>query len=402
MKKIYLWGAGFWADYVYQKINRRDFEILGMIDSDINRQNTEWKDGIIIYTPQRLILDFFDYLLITPQKYGGIRKQCLEMQIPEEKILVYWRDEEYQGVIENRSYYIDVLEKENQKYLRRLENAPFEYGMEQIPVIKSSVELLKYILNANASLSRFGDGEFELMSERPRPWFQKVDKQLADRLKEIIHADVKENIVIAIADDFGCLEKYTEKAADGIRAYMTKHTRADIMKFIDLKREYYDAYVTRPYMIYKNKKNAAEIFSLFKKIWRNRNVILVEGKYARIGAENDLFADALSVRRILCPQKNAWNRYEEILQCVKMAIKSGDLVCVSLGPTATIMAYDLSQMGFQTLDIGQLDNEYEWCMRSAEERIAVPYKMTAEVNNSGIDDLPVYSEYYAQIIGEIV
>ena len=85
-----------------------------------------------------------------------------------------------------------------------------------------------------------------------------------------------------------------------------------------------------------------------------------------------------------------------------MAIKSGDLVCVSLGPTATIMAYDLSQMGFQTLDIGQLDNEYEWCMRSAEERIAVPYKMTAEVNNSGIDDLPVYSEYYAQIIGEIV
>ena len=92
------------------------------------------------------------------------------------------------------------------------------------------------------------------------------------------------------------MEKYTEKAADGIRAYMTKHTRADIMKFIDLKREYYDAYVTRPYMIYKNKKNAAEIFSLFKKIWRNRNVILVEGKYARIGAENERAENIMSAK----------------------------------------------------------------------------------------------------------
>lgn len=401
MKKIYLWGVGFWADYVYAKIDQRNSEILGMIDSDVHKQNTEWKEGIMVYAPDRLLFDCFDYLLITPQKYEGIQKQCLEMRIPEEKILVYWRDEEHQDVLENRSQRIAFLEKENQKYLCRLENVPFEYGMEKVPVIKTSLELLKHILNTNASLSRFGDGEFEIMLERPRPWFQNVDKKLANRLQEIIKADVTGNIVIAIADDFGCLEKYTEKAADGIRAYMTRNTRADIMKFIDLEREYYDAYVTRPYMIYKNKKNAIEIFTLFKQIWKNRNVVLVEGKYARIGIENDLFADAASVKRILCPQKNAWDKYKEIVQRIKDIAQSGDLVCISLGPAATVMAYDLAKEGMQALDIGQLDNEYEWFIRNVKDRIPIPGKMVAEVNKAENYDLLVNAEYDTQVVAEI-
>ncbi len=37
------------------------------------------------------------------------------------------------------------------------------------------------------------------------------------------------------------------------------------MSLLDLSREYYDAYVSRPYMIYKDKdKNASEIFNLYK------------------------------------------------------------------------------------------------------------------------------------------
>ena len=33
---------------------------------------------------------------------------------------------------------------------------------------------------------------------------------------------------------------------------------------------------------------------------------------------------------------------------------------IALGPTATVLAYDLAARGFWALDIGHIDLEYEW------------------------------------------
>lgn len=404
LKNIYLWGAGYWADYVYEKINKQDCKILGMIDNDVNKQNKEWKHGITVYPSEYLSSVSFDYVVIIPQSYKEIQDQCLNMEIPKEKIIIYWQDEERREIFENRSLYILSLEEKHKHtiewYERKEANIPYEYGIEKTPKIKSGVELLKYILKTGCSLSRFGDGEFELMLERERPWFQSVDRQLADRLKEIIRKEDTNDFVIAIADDFDSLEKYTQDAADEIRKYLTKDRRMDIMRFIDLEREYYDAYVTRPYYMYKDKNNAIKIFTLFKQIWNNRNVILVEGKDAKTGIGNDLFSSAASIKRILCPQKDAWDKYDEILACVKNNSKAGDLVCISLGPTATVLAYDLAKERIQALDIGQVDNEYDWFIRNANERITIKGKLVAEVSQNceqGLEN----PDYYEQIICKI-
>ena len=132
-------------------------------------------------------------------------------------------------------------------------------------------------------------------------------------------------------------------------------------------------------MIYKNKEHAVRIFQLFKEVWKERNLLFVEGRQAFIGVRNDLFDGAASIRRIIVPSKNAFFAYERILNAVKQNIADDTLVLISLGPTATVLAYDLAMEGVQAIDIGQLDNEYDWFLRGVLERIKIPGKCVAEV-----------------------
>lgn len=86
---------------------------------------------------------------------------------------------------------------------------------------------------------------------------------------------------------------------------------------------------------------------------------------------------------------------------VKENISENTLVLISLGPTATVLAYDLAMEGIQALDIGQLDNEYEWYLRGAVKRIVIPGKHVAEIRQfyeiETIEDI----EYEKQIVAKI-
>ena len=232
-----------------------------------------------------------------------------------------------------------------------------------------------------------------------------MDNELAERMREIILSK-REDVIIAVADNFGNLDKYKEDAADDIREYMIQ-SREEIISLLNWNSSYYDTYVSRPYIIYKDKEYATEIFRLFKKVWQDREVLLIEGRTARIGIGNDLFQGAKGISRIECPKKNAWDIYENILQAVKEKAGQDTLICISLGPTATVLAYDLAVAGYQALDIGQLDNEYEWYIRGADERIPIPGKMVAEVDKgrcandtTGIN-ADTEMEYRRQIVAEI-
>ena len=78
------------------------------------------------------------------------------------------------------------------------------------------------------------------------------------------------------------------------------------------------------------------------------------------------------------------------------------MICISLGPSATVLAYDLAKEGYQALDIGQLDNEYEWYLREAEERIEIPGKMVAEIAAEQKFEIADEAVYKNQIIARIV
>lgn len=405
MKKVYIWGAGYYADFIYSVIDKTSCKVMGLIDSDTEKQGKEWKNGLYIFAPTILEQENFAYIFISPRKYEEIENQCYAMDIPREKIVIYWRDREAAGLYQNRADRVIENEENVVKYRNRFLNAPYEWGLREVPLIRPATELLHRILAEKCSLCRYGDGEFEMMLYRERPWFQKVESGLAERLKEII-VSKREDVIIAVADNFGSLAKYKEKAADDIREYIVP-SREEVISLLDLGFVYYDAYVSRPYIIYKDKRNAEEIFRLFKEIWRDRKVLLVEGRTARIGVGNDLFQGIKEISRIECPEKNAWGVYENILKAVKDKVERDTLVCISLGPTATVLAYDLAVEGYQAIDIGQLDNEYEWHIRGAKQRIPIPGKMVAEVDKGrcakdrtemGVNK---EAEYKEQIVAEI-
>ena len=185
-KKVYIWGAGYYSNYVYSNINPKVCTVIGIIDNNQKKQGQLWNNLFIIESPGVVKTENIDYIVISPLKNDAIKKQCVELGIPEIKIIDYWSEEKNDGLFKCNALYMLELERDVEKYKYRLQNAPYEWGLKEIPNIKSSEELLNKIINEGQSLCRYGDGEFEIMLGNERPWFQCADKKLGERLKEII------------------------------------------------------------------------------------------------------------------------------------------------------------------------------------------------------------------------
>ena len=401
MLRVYIWGAGYYARQVIEEIDNTKVKILGILDYDERKQESRMFYPIPIISPSYIVGKDFDYIIISVKNYESVENECRKLRIEEKKVITYWKEEPDDYVFKKRAKRVEGLIQENKMLQYRLDSAPYEWGVKRTPKITGGAGLLKKIIKDRSSLCRFGDGEFEIIRGNERPWFQKLNQSLGRRLNEILITE-DERINIAIAQDFTGLERYKEDVADIIREYMFEDTRSCILRLLDENRVYYDAYVSRPYIIYKDKRNADEIFPLFKDVWRDRDVVIVEGEYSRIGVGNDLMECACSVSRIICPSRNAWDKYETILNKVLEIVPKKALVCVSLGPSATVLAYDLAKEGYQALDIGQIDNEYEWYLTGAQKREKIPGKMVAELLVEQDFELKDEAVYRNQIIAKIV
>lgn len=381
---VLIWGAGNMCGRVCNELAGR-INIVGIIDSNIDKQG-KIKDEIKIISPEQIFEIDFDYIVVSVIKDGEIENYCKRIGLNLEKVIFYWRDSLTALGIKNRFVQLINAKYKIQLLEARLDSYPYEYGIKSVPNIKSAKELLEKILKEGFSLCRFGDGEFEIMRGKNRAWFETMSCSLQERLIQIFWDNSNSKILTAAAQNFKNFEGLKEDAADIIRMYMEGETRTDILSFFNESKEYYDAYVSRPYIFYKNSDNANIIFSLFKQIWEKRNIVMVEGAYGRAGIANDLFDGVKSIKRVVCPKNNAWEYYEQILESVLCVVNKDDLVCISLGPTATVLAYDLAQKGIQALDIGQVDNEYDWYLQKSKKREPIKGKMAAEVLDA-IEDI---------------
>ena len=104
--------------------------------------------------------------------------------------------------------------------------------------------------------------------------------------------------------------------------------------------------------------------------------------------------------------KNAFERYNEIFESVKKYGKNKTII-LALGPTATILAYDLSKLeGYTAVDLGHIDIEYEWFLRGVKKRKAIPGKFVNEVRTKDLsnekNNNEAYDLYQNTIIKEIL
>lgn len=411
MKKIYIWGSGKGITSVFESLNFDKVNVVAVIDNDPKKIGTTI-GGFEIVSPDRIDKDV-DYIVIAAKiRFPNIKKQLCEMGYEETKILCYYdiKDVNFNGNIDFINYahrLFFILSKQLEQEILRNRNCEYEIADKirkdeyQFPIIKSSFECLKKIKEERLSLCRFGDGEFEMILLRERPCFQSTSETLSKRLKSIL-VNNNSNLLTAIAANYGALDDYTENAANEIRKYLSPEIRKEHMKLLDLKKEYYDAYVSRPYIMYKNKDRAVRLFNAWKEIWAGRDVVIIEGKYTRNGVKNDLFKDVRSVERVLCSIKNVWDDYDKIYSYIVQHISKEKLILITLGPTATVLAYDLSELGYQAIDIGQVDNEYEWYCRAVDVRVDIDYKYVAECGEIGHTATDVQDESYSlQILTKI-
>jgi len=266
------------------------------------------------------------------------------------------------------------------------------------PTVLSVEETIAQATEHGCSMARFGDGELLVMIGGSTG-FQAYAPELAQRLREILRTEER-GLLTCLPDVFAGLEKYRAETQAYWRAHLRTH-RIDWYRLLDRRRVYYNTFVTRCYYVWADKSQSASWFRRIKDIWRERDVVLVEGEKTRMGLGNDLFEQSRSLSRILAPAENAFSRYGEILSEVRKQPPE-KLILLALGPCATVLAYDLHKSGYQALDIGHLDIEYEWFLQRAGGKMRVENKYVNEVPGgnqvSDIND-PVYS---AQILCRIL
>lgn len=269
------------------------------------------------------------------------------------------------------------------------------------PKIESVESTINKIVEEKRSIARFGDGEFSIMSGENRQKFQRLDARLAERLTQVISTD-DDRILIGIANNYGNLNKYNKQAADEIRIYMTQEVRATHQKFLSQEKTYYDAYMSRPYVMMKEngRIETQKRFLNLKRIWDKRNVIIVEGSLTRMGMGNDLLKNAKSIRRILAPATNSFDRYEDILDKSLEVAKDKDnvLFLIAMGPAVGVLAYDLTINGFQAVDLGHVDLEYEWFLKGQGKRVPIKNKYNNEVIGGDVVETTELSEDYIEQI----
>lgn len=252
------------------------------------------------------------------------------------------------------------------------------------------------------SLSRFGDGEISwIFGESKGSFNQKNSKVLSERLKEVIESK-NEDIFIAIPHFFeNDLKHYSFKRKISRNAHLANaHKKWE--EIIDKDRKYADALITRIYLGLKN-TDSEKLFDSWKNVWEKKEIIIIEGEQTRFGVGNDLLDNAKSIKRIIAPSENAFSKYNAILETTKRYGNTDTLFLISLGPTASILAYDLSVLGYQSIDIGHLDIEYEWFIKKAKKKISIKGKYVNEAGGSPNEELSssVIKKYSFEIVEKI-
>ena len=267
-------------------------------------------------------------------------------------------------------------------------------------LVKSVDATLDDIIVNKKSIVRFGDGEFLILAGKNMV-YQNFNGKLAHTLHHLIMDNDNPKILSCLPEIFDGLDRY-EGDSGGFYALQLFPENYKILSEIEKNNySYGSAFISRPYMNLRDKSNGEHYFKKIKEIWKDKDVLIVEGNLTRSGIGNDLFAGAKSIKRIICPSKNAYSKINEIETAIRDNADN-KLILLMLGPTAKAIVYDLQDLDNQMIDIGHIDSEYEWFKMGAKYKVKIENKHTAEKD---FDDHSVGEEkdpiYRKQIITRI-
>lgn len=266
--------------------------------------------------------------------------------------------------------------------------------------ILNSIDSIKYIIEHKCSVSRFGDGEFIMLLGGGYDDYQGADQKLAKRLKEVLVSTDAPNHIVGLPMPLKHTIGLRQSSRD-FWDYFTLRKGVYLVPYLSTSRLYIDTQLSRFYIMYTDKSHCGNQLNLLKAIWNNQDVVIIEGTKSRTGIGNDLYDNVKSLSRILGPATDAFSMYDEMLEAIVKHVSKDNLILLSYGPTATILAYDLAKLGYWAIDIGHLDIEYEWFKMGAIDKVVINGKFTNEAKGGRFVKSNEDKEYLQQIIFDI-
>ena len=263
---------------------------------------------------------------------------------------------------------------------------------------------LDYLIESKCSLSRFGDGEFTLMLNgeflSPRNnslKFQQADPRLKNRLVNILKDRSVDQYNLKIAIPRTLVEIDRNNLVDSSIGFWQNYLHELFYKVYKLLRKdytYLNSQISRFYLDDRNKIQATTENKLnkWKELWKNQNLLIIEGKGSNLGKDSGLYEHASSIQRIECPSSNTFQYYNEILEAARKFGKD-KLILISLGPTAAVLAYDLAKDGFRAIDTGYLELEHHFFLTKATAETTINGIKIGQVETIQNDPFPRSENY---------
>ncbi len=267
----------------------------------------------------------------------------------------------------------------------------YRVNIKKCPITVYSVEeTIEELIHTDKSMVRFGDGEITMIRGRSLK-LQQVQPEIVEGLKRILSYEY-EDMIVTIPDIFEDVSIYRKAS----RQFWKDHllfSRKVYETYCDVNKKYYNTSISRFYITFHNKDKCGEWITNIKKIWQDRDVVIVEGERTHNGVGNDLLDTARSVERIIGPSSDAYTKIDEIMERCRQYPKDR-IFLVSLGVAAKFLTEKLFLEGYRVLDIGNLDMEYEWYLKKATEKEAVfKHSVVGEEANEAAG----YHQYLEQI-----
>lgn len=275
--------------------------------------------------------------------------------------------------------------------LAQADYALYRAGVRKCPVKVHTVEeTIDELIHTDKSMIRFGDGEITMIRGRSLV-LQQVEPEMMEGLKRLLSYE-HDGMIVTIPEIFDDLSIYRKES----RQFWKDHllfSRKVYEQYCNPAKVYYNTSISRFYYALEDKSRCGQWIEGIRQIWKDKDVVVVEGERTHNGVGNDLLDTAASVERIIGPSAEAYAKVDEILACCREYPKDR-LFLISLGVAAKFLAEKLFLEGYRALDIGNLDMEYDWYLGRAvgKEKLAKHEVIGEEANRKA-----GYDAYLAQI-----
>lgn len=224
--------------------------------------------------------------------------------------------------------------------------------------VQTPIETLRMLASTDNSITRFGDGELRMVLDPLfHLGFQKQTPELTFELENILRNPV-DGLMVA-------LPQYARGPV--WQKFWTEYWYP-LAPMLSKETIYANAHVSR-YLVFQ--QYGEEATELWRSVWQDKEVVVVTGKGSRFDLTPKLFDSVSSIRRVDSLPKQAYSDVPRILE--NPEVLNAELVLLSLGPAATVLAKELHLRGVRSLDIGHLTASYNHIMEGGAFPEQMPF-----------------------------